>query len=110
MPHYLVQASYTAKTWDNLIQHPEDREASMRRMAGEFGVKLHGFYFAFGEHDAVVIMEAPDHQTMMATLIAAGASGAVSTKTTALITAADAKQAMQQAAKKRDAYRAPGKG
>ena len=74
------------------------------------GCKLHAFFFAFGEGDAVVLMEAPDQKTMMATLMSTASSGAVSIKTTVLVTAAEAKAAMEEAGRLRGNYRAPGVG
>ena len=110
MPYYLIQASFTAKSWEGFINKPEDREAAIRRMAEASGCKLHFFFFAFGASDAVVLMEAPDQKTMMATLMSTASSGAVSIKTTVLVTAAEAKAAMEQAGTLRGNYRSPGAG
>ena len=110
MPYYLIQASFTAKSWEGFINKPEDREAAIRRMTESAGCKLHAFFFAFGESDVVALMEAPDQKTIMAVLMSTASSGAVSVKTTVLVTAAEAKAAMEQAGKLRGNYRAPGAG
>ena len=62
-----------------------------RRQAAEAALKSVGgrveaFYFALGEHDAVVIIDAPDNMTVAAASMAINASGAVQTKTIALLT------------------------
>ena len=69
------------------------------------GATLEGFYFAFGEHDALVIVDAPDHATMAGASIAINASGAVATKTTVLMTPEE----VDQAVKKAVAYTPPGR-
>ena len=110
MPYYLIQSSYTPKAWEGFVNKPEDREATVRRIAEAGGCTVHAFFFAFGESDAVTLMEAPDQKTMMSTLIGIAASGAASVKTTVLVSAAEAKAAMEQAGKVRGSYRAPGAG
>lgn len=81
----------------------------MRRSAAEQALKsaggtLEAFYFAFGDTDAFVIAEAPDHATIAAASLAINASGAVRTRTVVLLTPEE----LDVAAKKAVAYRAPG--
>ena len=45
------------------------------------GGKLEAFYFAFGDTDAFVLVDAPDHATVAAASLAINSSGAVRTKT-----------------------------
>src|SRR5206468_9572331 len=57
-----------------------------RRQAAEqaiksAGGKLEAFYFAFGENDAFVIIDAADHATVASASLAINASGAVHSKT-----------------------------
>ena len=68
------------------------------------GGKLDGFYFAFGESDAIVIVDAPDHATVASASLAINASGAVRTKTVVLLTPEE----IDQASKKSTTYKAPG--
>ena len=68
------------------------------------GGKMEAFYFAFGDTDAFVIVDAPDHATVAAASLTISASGAVRTKTVVLITPEE----IDQAAKKTVTYRAPG--
>ena len=68
------------------------------------GGKLEAFYYAFGDADVYVILDAPDNATVAAVSLAVNASGAVSLKTTPLLTTED----IDQAAKRTVAYRPPG--
>ena len=87
MPFYLTRFSYTPATWARLVQNPEDRRAAARRYVEAVGGTLHGFWYAFGEHDAYGLYEAPDNVSMAAMAIAIGAGGALSSlHTIALLT------------------------
>ena len=58
----------------------------------------------FGDVDAYVLCEAPDHATMSAASLAINAAGSVHLKTVVLLTPEE----MDQAARKSVTYRAPG--
>ena len=105
MAKYLITASYTAEGAKGLLKD----SGTKRRQAAEqaiksTGGKMEAFYFAFGDDDAFVIVDAPDHATVAASSIAINASGAVRTKTTVLLTPEE----IDQAIKKGVTYRAPG--
>jgi uncharacterized protein with GYD domain len=98
MPRYLIRASYTPATWANLIRNPEDRAEGVSKLAQSVGGRLESLYFAFGEDDVYVIIEAPDNVTAAALSLAASSSGSFSRfSTTVLMTSAEAKEAMQKA-------------
>ncbi len=78
MPLYLTRFSYTPATWSRLIQNPEDRRAAATQYIEAVGGRLHGFWYAFGEHDAYAVWEAPDNVAMAATALAIAAGGALS--------------------------------
>ena len=106
MPKYLLQASYTSEGAKGLLKDG----GTKRRQAAEQAIKsgggkLEAFYFAFGENDAFVIIDAPDNATAAATSVAINASGAVTTKTVVLLTPEE----MDQATKKSVAYTPPGR-
>ena len=69
------------------------------------GGSVEAFYYAFGETDVYVIVDAPDNATAAAVSLAVSASGAVALKTTPLLTPEE----IDQAARKTVEYRAPGK-
>jgi uncharacterized protein with GYD domain len=105
MPKYLIAASYTASGAAGLLKDG----GTARRTAAEqalksAGGKLEAFYFAFGEHDAYVIVDAPDNASVAAASVAINASGAVQSKTVVLLTAEE----MDAATKKSVTYRKPG--
>jgi uncharacterized protein with GYD domain len=107
MPLYLTKFSYTPATWAKLIKTPEDRRAAARQYIEAVDGKLHGFWYALGDHDAYNLWEAPDHVSMAATAIAINAGGALSSmQTTALLSVEETLQALQKASSIR--YRAPG--
>jgi uncharacterized protein with GYD domain len=98
MPKYLIHASYTAEGAKGLLKDG----GSKRRQAAEAALKsaggtLEAFYFAFGDHDAVIIVDAPDHTAIAAASVAINASGAVTTKTTVLLTPEEIDQAVKRA-------------
>jgi uncharacterized protein with GYD domain len=68
---------------------------------------LHGFWYAFGDHDGYTLWEAPDNVSMAATALAIGAGGVLSSiQTTVLLTVEETLAAMQMASS--ITYRSPG--
>ena len=107
MPFYLTRFSYTPETWARLIKKPEDRRAAAQQYIESVGGKLHGFWYAFGDHDAYNLWEAPDNVSMAAVAVAIGAGGALSSfQTTALLTVEETLAALDMAQSIK--YRAPG--
>jgi uncharacterized protein with GYD domain len=107
VPFYLTRFSYTPDSWEQLVKHPEDRRAAARKYIESVGGKLHGFWYALGEHDGYNLWEAPDNVSMAATAIAISAGGALeSFETTALLTVEETLAALEKAASIR--YRRPG--
>jgi uncharacterized protein with GYD domain len=107
MARYLVQASYTADAWAAMVERPEDRSVSVRRMVQHAGGHLECFYLAFGDHDVVAIVEVPDNIAAAAVSMAAAAGGGLRTiRTTPLLTPEDALAAMGRA--RTVEYSAPG--
>jgi uncharacterized protein with GYD domain len=107
MPLYLTRFSYTPETWARLIKNPEDRRAAARQYIESVGGKLHGFWYAFGEHDAYSLLEAPDNVSMAAVAVAISAGGALSSlETTTLLTVDETLAALEKARSIK--YKAPG--
>src|SRR5580765_4221792 len=106
MAKYLVMASYTAEGAKGLLKDG----GTKRRQAAEAAVKstggkLEAFYFAFGDADALIIVEAPDNASIAAATMAIGASGLVTAKTVVLLTPEE----IDQAVKKGATYTPPGR-
>ncbi len=107
MPLYLTRFSYTPETWAKLIKTPEDRRGAARQYIEAVGGKLHGFWYAFGDHDGYNLWEAPDNVSMAATALAITAGGALSSlQTTVLLTVEEMMAATQKASSIK--YRPPG--
>jgi uncharacterized protein with GYD domain len=107
MPMYLTRFSYTPETWAKLIQNPEDRRAAATQYIEALGGTLHGYWYAFGEHDAYTIYEAPDNVAMAANSLAIASGGALSSlETIVLLTVEETLDALRQAGSIN--YRPPG--
>ncbi|MBY5410214.1 GYD domain-containing protein [Rhizobium leguminosarum] len=106
MAMYLTRFSYTPETWGRMIESPEDRREAARSYIESVGGKLHGFWYAFGEHDGWNLWEAPDNVSMAAVALAIGAGGALSSmETTVLLSVEDTIEALEKA--KTIRYRSP---
>ena len=98
MPHYLTQVSYTSEAWARLVANPHDRIAAVRAPIEKLGGRIDNAFFAFGEFDVVVITEMPNNVNAAAIAIAFAAGGAVkNSKTTPLMTTAEALEAIRKA-------------
>ena len=60
MPKFMFTFSYTPEVWAGLIRTCKNREQTVSRILDDAGCKLHGLWYAFGEHDGYALMEAPD--------------------------------------------------
>ena len=107
MPLYLTKFSYTPETWARLIGNPEDRRAAAQEYIESVGGKLHGFWYAFGDHDGYNLWEAPDNVSAAAVALAITGGGALSSlETTVLLTVEETVEALRKAGQ--IGYRAPG--
>lgn len=107
MSLYLSRFSYTPETWARMIGNPEDRRAAASAYIESVGGKLHGFWYAFGEHDGYTLWEAPDNVSMAAVALAIGSGGALSTiETTVLMSVDETIEALRKAGEV--GYQAPG--
>jgi uncharacterized protein with GYD domain len=107
MPLYLSRFSYTPDTWARLIGNPEDRRNAAQTYIESVGGKLHGFWYAFGEHDGYTLWEAPDNVSMAAVALAISGGGALgSLETTVLMTVDETIEALRKA--NQVGYQVPG--
>jgi len=99
MPFFLIQASYTPEAMAKLIANPQDRFDSIRGTVERLGGRVHNMYFAFGDHDVILILEMPENVSASALSLAAIAGGSLRTcKTTPLMSNAEGMEAMRKAA------------
>lgn len=105
MAKYLLHASYTTEGIKGLLKDG----GSKRRQAAEavisgLGGTVEAFYFTFGDSDAIVIVDLPDNVAVTAGSLVVNASGAVSVRTTVLLTPEE----VDEATKKSASYSPPG--
>jgi uncharacterized protein with GYD domain len=106
MAKYLIQATLTAEGMKGVEKDTgTGRKAAVSKAIEGLGGKVEAFYFALGEHDVVVIADLPDIIAATAMAMHVNDSGLVRTATTALLTVDE----VDQAIKRKVAYRAPGK-
>jgi uncharacterized protein with GYD domain len=106
MPKYLVEATYTLEGVKGFLKEGgSKRREAVEAAIKSAGGKLEAFYFAFGEPDALAILDLPDNSTAAAASLAFNATGAVRLKTVVLLTPEE----MDQANKKSVNYRPPGR-
>ena len=105
MPKYLVTASYTAAGAKGVLSEGGTaRQKVVERLVKSAGGKVECMYWAFGPHDFYLIADMPDAAAVAALSLTVSSTGAVTSSTTVLLTAAD----LDAAAKVDAQYRAPG--
>ncbi|MGD0210230.1 MAG: GYD domain-containing protein [Desulfomonilia bacterium] len=106
MPKYLAQVNYVGEGIKGLLKEGgSSRRAAIEKLFGSVGAKVEALYYAFGDIDLFVIIDAPDNVTAAALSLTVNAAGAATTKVTVLLTPED----IDAAAKKTPSYRPPGK-
>jgi uncharacterized protein with GYD domain len=76
MPKYAIFFSLTGETVSRFIEHPGDRTAAVKAMTDATGGSVESYYWMFGKHDGMVIVDVPDSQTAAAISLAVSSSGA----------------------------------
>ena len=106
MGKYMIQFSYTNEGLQGLVKEGgSKRREATEQLVKSLGGKLLAYYFAFGEYDGFAIVDSMENLDVFAMDLIAGASGAVRTKTTVLVTPEE----VDKAIKKSGTYRPPGK-
>ena len=105
MAKYLIHGNYVGEGIKGLLKEGgSSRRDALENLAAAQGGSVESVYYAFGETDVFVIVDMPDNASMAAVALVAGASGAVTVKTTVLMTPEE----VDEAAKKTIDYRPPG--
>ena len=106
MPYYLVEFSYTKEAVAALVQNPHNRIETVRSALEEHGVTIRHSWLAFGEHDVLVVLEAPDNVRVATISLVITAGGAdENLKTTPLMTWEEGVEPMRAAGS--SSYRPP---
>jgi uncharacterized protein with GYD domain len=80
MPTYVVLCNLTAQGVENAKEIPQRRERA-RQTAKELGVNLREGLMTMGQYDVVLILEAPDDETMAKFALQVGMRGSLRTQT-----------------------------
>jgi uncharacterized protein with GYD domain len=105
MPKYLIQASYTAEGAAGIrSEGGTSRRDTVAATAEGLGGRMESFYFAFGDSDVFTVIDLPDNEAATAIALTVNASGAVTVKTTVLLSPAEVDAAAQRSVE----YRPPG--
>jgi uncharacterized protein with GYD domain len=87
MPKYLFSGSYIGGGIKGLLKDGgSGRKEAVENLMTSLGGKIESMHFAFGDDDFYIIAEAPDNIKAAAGALIAAASGAVTVKTTVLMT------------------------
>ena len=86
MSHYILLINWTEQGISKIKESP-DRFSSFKASVEKAGGKLIGGYYTFGEYDMVIIIEAPNDETVMSLLLKVGPAGNARTKTLKAFTA-----------------------
>jgi uncharacterized protein with GYD domain len=104
MATYLIQAAYTAEGTKGVLKEGgTGRRRAVDEAVDALGGTVEAMYFAYGEHDVVIIVDFPDTTSMAAVSMMVKASGALQTKATPLLTVEE----IDEAAGKQAAFRPP---
>ena len=80
MAKYISLVKYTAKGVENVKESPKRLDA-LKQLCESMGAKVEGFYLTMGRYDMVVIVDAPNPETVSKILLTTISGGAVSTET-----------------------------
>ena len=105
MPKYLIEASYTPRGVEGVrSKGGTGRRDAVAETAQSLGGQLESFHFAFGDHDAYVVVDLPDNEAAAAVALSVNTAGGATVKTIVLLTP----EQVDEAAKRSVDYRPPG--
>lgn len=104
VPKYLAQGSFTPEGLQGLRAGGAVSREANRAAVEILGGTLECFYFAFGSHDLLAIIDFPDDEAAAAASIAVNAAGAAKVAITKLLTPAQVDRALSLSA----TYQPPG--
>jgi uncharacterized protein with GYD domain len=93
MAMFITLGKLTDEGARDLKAFRERVEENMAR-AERLGIKIHGWYLTQGRYDIVVVMEAPDAETMLAQAAGVAGTGMVRTETLRAWTLDEASQVL----------------
>jgi uncharacterized protein with GYD domain len=98
MSFYLIQVAYNPEGWQALVKNPQNRVEAVRPAIENLGGKIENAWYSFGDYDVTLVLQMPDNVSAAALSIAFASGGALkAVKTTPLLTATEALEAMKRA-------------
>ena len=80
MAKYISLVKYTAKGIEN-VKESANRYDAFKQLCESMGGKVEGMYLTMGQYDIVIIVDAPDPETVAKVILTTGSGGAVRTET-----------------------------
>jgi len=106
MPKYLFQVNYVGEGVKGLLKDGgSKRRAITEKLFKSLGGSIDAYYYAFGDTDLYIIADLPNHAAATAGVLTTTATGALTVKTTVLLTPED----VDAAVKMTPTYSPPGK-
>jgi uncharacterized protein with GYD domain len=78
MAKYAIFFSLTSDAFARFVENPGDRKDPVSKLAEGAGGRLVDYYWMFGKHDGLVIVELPNSDAAAALALAVSSSGAFS--------------------------------
>ena len=98
MARYIITGNYTAAAMKGMVAKPSDREAAAGALVQAAGGKLESFFLTTGDNDFSMLVQSDNLTDLLAALMAASATGAVSgMKTVQAFTSAEFTAAQKRA-------------
>jgi uncharacterized protein with GYD domain len=88
MPTFITTIKFTQQGIKD-IDHSTKRASIFKNEAKKLGAKVKEIYWTLGDHDGLLILEAPDDETATAVILHLGAMGNVHTSTCRAFTATE---------------------
>ncbi len=105
MAKYLITANYTQSGLQGLLKDGgSKRREVVDKLAESLNCEVESMYYAFGDTDLFLIVDAPDNVSVAATSLIVSAAGGVNSTVTVLLTPEE----LDAVSKKSAAYTAPG--
>ncbi len=109
MPRFIFTGCYTSDAIKGMLAKPSDREAAARKIVEAAGGTLVDYYGTTGPKDFLMIVDADDAKDLLAGIMVAGASGAISNpETIRAFSSAELTEIQTRAQGLASAYKAPG--
>src|SRR5262245_35949603 len=97
MAKYLIRANYSSEGSKGLLKEGgTKRKAAIEKAIKSSGAKLDAMYYALGDDDLFLVVDAPDNATIAALSIAVASGAAIKLRTTPLLTVAEIDAAVKK--------------